>query len=565
MKSCKLNFVLPLFLALMLLFGAVQSVQADWDPPKPTVPNLKWSQPPIEIDPCLNEVPIYCGWDEESLFPFDNQQQPDMKWKIVADDFRCLGRMPVTSVHWWGSYVGWDEAPEPPPMVPIAWRIGFWSNVPAGVVTEYSYPKVLLHQVVVDACDVEWEWAGYDEFPDRPTDSCFQYYVELDPCDYFKQGEYDSPDNVFWISIVAVYPEDVTSIENPWGWKTRPWHWMDDAVTFTLSEEPLQGMIITDPTMITPIEDDSFGEVESYDTAFELDTDPNWVKWDQPFTGFRRWPHYEDEASWATESMSGVIDYERRVADDWLCKKRTPVTAMVWWGSYIDYRWQACQGDQQPQPRKPDKFELTIWTDMAADDPCNIYYDYSHPDKIVWRHVTNNYDEVLVGFDKWPEDEPGPREPVFRYSVRLPEDEWFCQNGVNNVYWLSVVAIYNGEPADINYPWGWTNHQHVFNDNAVEGTIDASGNELEWLELYDDTGEGEDMSFTLFTDPDVCCECADFVSDGMVDFNDLVIFVSNWLWTGSPGGYNTADLNCDGEVQFLDFAIFSSQWLSSCP
>ena len=217
-----------------------------------------------------------------------------------------------------------------------------------------------------------------------------------------------------------------------------------------------------------------------------------------------------------------------------------------------------------PPPRKPDKFELTVWTDVPADDPCNIY-DYSHPNKIVWRYVTNNYDEVLVGFDKWPENEQGPREPVFRYSVRLHEDEWFCQNGVNNVYWLSVVAIYN-EPALINYPWGWTNHQHVFNDDAVAGHfVPDEDPQWNWKELYDQTGESEDMSFTLFTDPDVCCQCADFVSDGLVDFNDLVIFVSNWLWTGSPGGYNTADLNCDGEVQLLDFAILSSQWLASCP
>ena len=104
------------------------------------------------------------------------------------------------------------------------------------------------------------------------------------------------------------------------------------------------------------------------------------------------------------------------------------------------------------------------------------------------------------------------------------------------------------------------------NDDAVAGYFDPDEDpQWVWEELFDQTGESEDMSFTLFTDPDVCCQCADFVSDGMVDFNDLIIFVSNWLWTGSPGGYNTADLNCDGEVQLLDFAIFSSQWLASCP
>jgi hypothetical protein len=33
--------------------------------PKPPLANLKWSQPPIEIDPLL-EIPVYCGWDEAS-------------------------------------------------------------------------------------------------------------------------------------------------------------------------------------------------------------------------------------------------------------------------------------------------------------------------------------------------------------------------------------------------------------------------------------------------------------------------------------------------------------------
>jgi hypothetical protein len=49
-------------------------------------------------------------------------------WKIAADDFPCLGAMPVTSVGWWGSYIGWDGL-QPPQTTPTAWRFGFWSNV----------------------------------------------------------------------------------------------------------------------------------------------------------------------------------------------------------------------------------------------------------------------------------------------------------------------------------------------------------------------------------------------------------------------------------------------------
>jgi hypothetical protein len=72
-------------------------------------------------------TPLYCGWDEPSYR--DPQFGGEAIWKIVADDFRCLGTMPVTSVHWWGSYLNWD-IPEPPLLLPSAWRLGFWSNMP---------------------------------------------------------------------------------------------------------------------------------------------------------------------------------------------------------------------------------------------------------------------------------------------------------------------------------------------------------------------------------------------------------------------------------------------------
>jgi hypothetical protein len=171
-------------------------------PPKKPVPHLKWSQPPIEIDPNSTE-PVYSGWDEPSFrewieplwfdcwncptqchgdadcdgyvglldsqivqaalgttYPdpaynpcadFDRNLTVDLMdvmilqqnintnpdpncdprpqfWQIVADDFRCLGSMPITSIHWWGSYFGLVEPGATPPELPIAWRIGFWSN-----------------------------------------------------------------------------------------------------------------------------------------------------------------------------------------------------------------------------------------------------------------------------------------------------------------------------------------------------------------------------------------------------------------------------------------------------
>jgi len=852
-------------------------------------------------------------------------------WQLVADDFRCLGEMPVTSIHWWGSHYGWEQAGGMPSVLPIGWKVCFWSNVPASppagsssvnvpdgmqktnlgeaalsatravtsaklppslsvkdidmslcltseecivecppggtdedepdcglpvdtvnggcnsdppvfspiscgetmcgtaawdgstrdtdwyeiVITEeteftwtveaefdvviglvetiplgsgdcgditgslnpyvlageceeinittaylpvgtywffvapdfsgpafacgkdyvatltcvtgeptFSYPEVLLWQIDIDANRVEIDEVGTDSYHGYyPNDVCYQYTLHLEPNEWFWQGDFEpnTIDNVFWMSIAAIYEPNIEYPEYPWGWKTRPWHWMDDAVRFSY-DGPLEPGLVLDPYNMQPIKDPLYGE--SFDVAFELDTDPNYIKWEQHHTGIRHWPHYEDELSMAsmeptTETVtidfdslpdgsptvagttigdsyaewgvhfSGVSDivvfgdadpvihvysryakatqctyppgfnivadfdvpvygisvyvrsakgetitmtakddtgtvigsvvsapmpaaytligplvlntsvpiatvewwpsndhamvalddltfdftageeYEelvlkRRVADDWLCERRTPVTAIVWWGSYLDYQFKPCSGDFMFPPVKPDYFELTMWDDVPANPPIE---PFSHPNDIIWQYKAYDYDEVLVGYDKHPEDpnvtQPG-REPVFRYSVRIDDpNDWFCQTDINEVFWFSVVAVYDeNEPI---YNWGWTNHQHMFNDNAVEGGYVWDEDWWEWQPLYDQTGMTEDMSFMLFTDPNVCCSCANYNHDWIINFLDYAYFANNWCWIGQAGGYNKSDLNCDGVVDFKDLKIFVLQWLNYCP
>ncbi|MHC4498560.1 MAG: DUF7901 domain-containing protein, partial [Planctomycetota bacterium] len=866
---------------------------------KGPVPHLKWSQPPIPIDP-NEDFPTYCGWDEPSY------TIPDYDWYGVADDFRCLGTMPIESIHWWGSHPGWDNPEVMPPNLPIGWRFGFWSNdastqrcdflygsdgtdlyridpstgaatligpigfprvtglsfapdgtlygscrewlwalpllitidtmtgagtavglidptgmqraVPgisfradgvlygygknpnqlitintatgqgtvvgatgysgqgngmdfapngtlyatpsdnlslviinpatgvgsdvAGTVGnvplrvnalefcdstgvlfgswnddipgsglwylvtldlttglptvigptvdwldalafhEISQPKELLKVIEVDEDRVTVDQVGWDYYYDfYPSDICYQYYVDLEPNEVFWQNEYldHTEDEIFWLSITAIYDPCLTSVDNAWGWKTRPWSWMDDAVRFWLYDDPEVGMVL-DPWFVEPIEDPEFHE--SFDVAFELDTDPNYIKWEQPFTDIRLWPHYEDELSmrwvdhwieekwrqdpypdgwdvafstvdptalveladdwrcdetgpiddihfwvswegdfigwipWITvriytdnpvgpggysepnelkwertfrppefnmwwyyasepgffEPVTGIWDWpnhleyfqidindikdpfiqeqgniywlsieansvdgwvgwktsqmlwndkavyrhpstgewfelydpmqpvpvsldlafvlttkkselyiDRLVADDWPCDYNTPITATVWWGSYIDYGYEACGMSWMPLPVKPDYFLLNIWDDV----PAGVDLQYSHPNEIIWEYRAYDYGEVLVGYDKHPHGEPN--EAVFRYSVRIPHDEWFLQDKPNDVYWFSVVAVYDDNVP--NYDWGWTNHKHVYNDDAVAGVLIVNGGpEWQWDELYDQTG-----------------------------------------------------------------------------
>ncbi|MGA2092607.1 MAG: C25 family cysteine peptidase [Sedimentisphaerales bacterium] len=521
--------------------------------------HLKWSQPPIEINPASSTI-TYCGWDEKSFNKDANMLGP---WKIVADDFRCLGTMPITSIHWWGSYHGWEQPGLPPDNLPIAWRIAFWSNVPAFSPPPepnlpYSYPFILLHSFQVPAARVTMTQVAQDQyFGYYPNDTCFKYSLTLEPNEIFRQNDFNNltKDNIYWLSITAVYDQQQTQPPYyPWGWKSRAWHWMDDSVTFNLPIEPMSGQTLN-PYTIIPIKDPVFQE--SFDMSFEFDTDPNYIKWEQPFTGIRDWPYYEDQISEAGESAGEPL-INNLVADDWRCLRRTPITAVVWWGSYLGYNYPACSYQQQALPIKPDYFLLNMWTDVAVD-PCDPN-SFSHPGRKIWEYRAYSYDEVLVGYDKNPTS--APSEPVFRYSVRLPQENWFRQPDYNQVFWFSVVAVFGGVQ---DYDWGWTNHKHKFNDDAVSGDFNEITGHWSWTELFDQTQTSEDMSFMLFTDPNVCSTCANYNCDSIVNFLDFTDFADKWLAIVPPGGYDNSDLNCDGKIDWYDVKIFALQWLTTCP
>jgi hypothetical protein len=490
------------------------------------------------MDPCAPE-PTYCGWNEPSW-----TQDLGGQYTGAADDFRCIGSMPVTSIHWWGSFMNWPTRVLPP-QTPSGWNVKFFDNVPAGMLP-FSHPGELLWEINIPNNRVQAEWNGYDYFPNMQMESCFQHYVDLNPEEYFHQDDYNDPNNIYWLGITAVYPQGM-EVLNPWGWKTRPAHWMDDAVRYKRSPGP-----VGEIWEYWPLE--AIGE--SYDLAFELDTDPNYIKWEQPYTGIRNWPHYNDELSMA-EEHGPSLNIIRQAADDWKCEKRTPVTSIVWWGSYLGYNYQPCIITTTLPPVKPDYFMINIWTDVPAGT------SPSHPGVVVWGYKAYNYDEVMVGYDKQPEGEGQigpPREAVFRYSVRLPEDKWFKQRRVNQIYWVSIMAVYGiNQPS---HPWGWTNHKRFFNDDAVKGHWE--GTTWVWDEIFDQTGASADLSFMLFTDPSKCVSCADYNWSGTVEFKDYAVFALDWMWSGLPGGYNNADLNCNGDVDAADLEIFSNQWLQSC-
>jgi len=211
---------------------------------------IKWSQPPVLFDP--NIPGLFYGWDDISMY----------EWRpILADDWLCEDERPITDIHWWGSYLGWDQ-PYPPPVVPKAFHIGIWTDVPdpdPNDPIDFSHPGVLIWQNFCD--NWVWNFAGYDEFPmvDPSPDgefefkeTCFQFNQLLSQDEWFYQEPNDLWDDdpnstVYWLSIAAIYDPDAY-IEHPWGWKTRPHFFNDDAVRIWDTWLP-DGMPAWPPTM----------------------------------------------------------------------------------------------------------------------------------------------------------------------------------------------------------------------------------------------------------------------------------------------------------------------------
>ncbi|MBA7474687.1 hypothetical protein ES707_10041 [subsurface metagenome] len=236
---------------------------------------VKWSQPPVSIDP-NEDPPIFIGWDEVS----DYNNPP-----IVADDWQCFDERPITDVHWWGSFLGWNQ-PYVPPLLPKAFHIGIWTDDPCDFPGDFSHPNEMVWENYCD--NWVWNFAGFDESPRDPceNDSCFQFTQLLSEDEWFLQEPNDPCDpnaRVYWLSIAAIYdPNDYLDPNfYPWGWKTREHFFNDDAVRITSTLHPINGTLWppTPPTVGSiwmagnPIRwPDPSDPNDSWDMSFELTT-----------------------------------------------------------------------------------------------------------------------------------------------------------------------------------------------------------------------------------------------------------------------------------------------------
>ena len=202
------------------------------------VEGIKWSQPPAPYDPIG-----FNGWDELSIH---GQASP----QIVADDWICTTDQPVTDVHWLGSFLDWskEDLAEMPGMLPDGFHLTIWTDVPAFTDAPWSHPGEALweYYAPADFFDPAWcQFVGWDIDPRQEIapEATFQFNVDLPRENWFYQAP--GQQGVYWISIEAVYDDEIVPEEHAFGWKTRPYdpdqYGPDAAVRIFDPTDPMAG------------------------------------------------------------------------------------------------------------------------------------------------------------------------------------------------------------------------------------------------------------------------------------------------------------------------------------
>ncbi len=475
---------------------------------------LKWAQPPdtamVQDEPTGMDVlagPRYVGPPDQ--FPPNPQ---DVYEKFLADDFLCTQTGPVTRIEIFASHLAdFELAPNP------MFNLAFYKDVPADQNPDgYSKPGELLWDAYLPPVRYEIvEEQVLEHFYDPNADQIigqdtvvWKYTFLIPEPEAFFQEE----GNVYWLGLNHSYDLDgsgrvdeldlqyLSEVDNLFGWKTTDLEhsWNDDAVYVDIDTWMTPGRFA--PGAEAPWRDMHYPlghvwEGQSIDLAFNLYTmgQVEVPKWSQPPEPYKVPDAYNgwDEYSVYDSGEMGWI-----VADDWYCDTDEPVSDVHWWGSFLGW------GIEEP-PELPEAFHIGIWTDV----PAGVDQPYSHPGQMIHEATAVEYTWEFAGWDFDPRDPTAPPEATYTFSYDLPYEDWFYQEPGDNIYWLSISAIYP-DGADPLYPFGWKSRPRDPDSPAPDDAVrvfepDAPATGDAWVEgepIYWPTeAESWDMSFVLTT------------------------------------------------------------------
>jgi len=183
--------------AVLVLIGNLYADSGEWE--------YKWSQ--------LPDMTIF-GRDVNATSP-----------NILADDWLCENGLPITDLHWWGSYLGWGADSAIPDLKlvqhPDMFIFSQHIDIPAGGQFPFSQPGPQINGAQAALGQYTWNYYGSIQHPSGMWEHVFQYNYIL-PVNWLQeQGQ------IYWLDISAIYN---AGTQFPWGWHTSATQWNDSAV-----------------------------------------------------------------------------------------------------------------------------------------------------------------------------------------------------------------------------------------------------------------------------------------------------------------------------------------------
>jgi hypothetical protein len=232
--------VLLLVLITAIVCLAPFTAIADWDD---TYPWTKWLQMPDEF-----------GLDVKVTTP-----------KILADDFLCEEPVPITDIHFWGSWKGGT----------VGQITGIHLSIHNDLVgAEPSQPAEEIWSVDLDGTqfdpipwgtgDQGWYNPNTGEYIEHDHNEFWLINVFLDEADWFRQKGTPANPIVYWLDIQVTVADPINT---DFGWKTSIDHWRDDAawrdvqwpdtVPWEKLEDPLTGQTLDMAFVLTTVPEPS--------------------------------------------------------------------------------------------------------------------------------------------------------------------------------------------------------------------------------------------------------------------------------------------------------------------
>jgi hypothetical protein len=201
----------------------------------------------------FSQIPdMTCGWNLQSQWDAVDGE-PNI---IRADNWLCTNGLPVTDIHWWGSYFFNSRDNENPDIGgPVdKFEISIFAN------GANSLPSDLMYRQTFGIADVNETYFGTDNH----GEDVYQYFVDLSPEYYFEQEQGE----IYWLSIVAL--TEGAKRWPMWGWHTAESSEVDELLGSAQTTKDL----VEEDASVGGGKKSNPWQPDQYDLAFELTTIP---------------------------------------------------------------------------------------------------------------------------------------------------------------------------------------------------------------------------------------------------------------------------------------------------